>query len=667
MAKVILEIAAETGPLTQATSVVNDFGKAATQAGDAQKKAFKGGADAANSAKKDLEGFANSINIAGVNVGDVSNKFSGLKKGLDTAVKGFGALRTAIAATGIGAIIIAFTSLITYFKKTEKGAELLERVMSGLGAAFDVLIGLVAKIGETLVAAFKNPLAAIKSFGDAILHPIDTFNKLSDSVAETSRQMLIQAAAAAEITRAFQDLEDQERENSLVISKNQTDIDKLLVQSKNRALSEKERLSLLEQASALEKANLDTELQGANARIALIQRENKLKELNGTLRDEDAQKEVDAILRRDALERESLVLQERIINRREAINEEAFQRLRDSQKELNDQLDILASIPVFANLVKSGKEALKATSEINTNLKKVATTTEAVALTVGEQIQFGLQELADFSKKYANFINELQQGIDLVGQLQAIETENRIKDIDSELQIKIDAIDVEIEKRKELGQSFEDLENKKKKLQLDSDKQTTKLQKEQFERNKKYQKANALINGAQSILKTYAEYGFTPAGILAALLGAAVVALQIAVIDKQEFWKGGYTGDGGKYEEAGTVHKGEFVSKKETTKKHRRLLEAMHTENYSALTNADLAPLLRGTGVVLKEEVPVRINQAHSDIRRSQSSTESGILRSMDKRMADFFKFYKDKPEVTETKDLRIERKGNTIRKIKKR
>lgn len=39
---------------------------------------------------------------------------------------------------------------------------------------------------------------------------------------------------------------------------------------------------------------------------------------------------------------------------------------------------------------------------------------------------------------------------------------------------------------------------------------------------------------------------------------------------------GGYTGDGGKYEPAGTVHKGEFVFTKETTKKHRALFEEIH-------------------------------------------------------------------------------------------
>ncbi|WNB84532.1 phage tail tape measure protein [Cellulomonas sp. ATA003] len=42
------------------------------------------------------------------------------------------------------------------------------------------------------------------------------------------------------------------------------------------------------------------------------------------------------------------------------------------------------------------------------------------------------------------------------------------------------------------------------------------------------------------------------------------------------FWTGGYTGAGGKFEPAGTVHRGEFVINAEETAEHRPLLEAIH-------------------------------------------------------------------------------------------
>jgi hypothetical protein len=68
----------------------------------------------------------------------------------------------------------------------------------------------------------------------------------------------------------------------------------------------------------------------------------------------------------------------------------------------------------------------------------------------------------------------------------------------------------------------------------------------------------ALINGALGITKTFANLGF-PKGLLGAALVAASTAAQVAVIRSQGFAEGGFTGYGGKYEPAGTVHRGEVV------------------------------------------------------------------------------------------------------------
>lgn len=49
-----------------------------------------------------------------------------------------------------------------------------------------------------------------------------------------------------------------------------------------------------------------------------------------------------------------------------------------------------------------------------------------------------------------------------------------------------------------------------------------------------------------------------------------------------DFWTGGYTGDGGKYEPAGIVHKGEYVWDKETTARWRPQLEAGVLPGYAS-------------------------------------------------------------------------------------
>jgi TP901 family phage tail tape measure protein len=74
----------------------------------------------------------------------------------------------------------------------------------------------------------------------------------------------------------------------------------------------------------------------------------------------------------------------------------------------------------------------------------------------------------------------------------------------------------------------------------------------------------AMINGALAVTKTFAAYGFTPAGWLAAAGQAVATGLQIAVIKAQkppQFRAGGYTNDDFNDDKAvGTVHANEFVA-----------------------------------------------------------------------------------------------------------
>lgn len=62
--------------------------------------------------------------------------------------------------------------------------------------------------------------------------------------------------------------------------------------------------------------------------------------------------------------------------------------------------------------------------------------------------------------------------------------------------------------------------------------------------------------------------GFAAVASLQALLSTALAS----------FADGGYTGDGGKYQPAGVVHKGEFVAPQKMTRKHRSLLEHLYAD-----------------------------------------------------------------------------------------
>ena len=118
-------------------------------------------------------------------------------------------------------------------------------------------------------------------------------------------------------------------------------------------------------------------------------------------------------------------------------------------------------------------------------------------------------------------------------------------------------------------------------LQLETDR----LDKLQKERAKfvRQQQALAFIeiatNSAIAIAKAAAEGGAAAPVTIAATLLALAAGFVSARAQAQAaggFEKGGYTGDGGKSDVAGVVHKGEFVFTKEKTSKHRSLFEAIH-------------------------------------------------------------------------------------------
>jgi len=48
-------------------------------------------------------------------------------KGIKNAITGFKSLKVAIAATGIGLLVVALGSLVSFFTKTQRGADKLSR------------------------------------------------------------------------------------------------------------------------------------------------------------------------------------------------------------------------------------------------------------------------------------------------------------------------------------------------------------------------------------------------------------------------------------------------------------------------------------------------------------------------------------------------------------
>lgn len=145
----------------------------------------------------------------------LSKVFGGGRTAITAFAKGFNILKVAIAATGIGALILALAGLIAFLTRTQRGIDLVGQAFAYIGTAVGVFVDKLSAIGERIYNLFSEEglLGAIKRFGqtllDAFLHPIDTIRNFGKAVADTAKDMNEAGMAAASLKKERQDLDRQ--------------------------------------------------------------------------------------------------------------------------------------------------------------------------------------------------------------------------------------------------------------------------------------------------------------------------------------------------------------------------------------------------------------------------------------------------------------------------
>lgn len=285
-----------------------------------------------------IDNLEESTGKFGIALGGLKSGFTALKKGLNAAKLGFTGLKGAIAATGIGLLLLAFTSLISFFTKTKKGAELLEVATAALGATFGVLTDLASKLGEYIMNAFTNPKKALSDLGDSIMEfgknyvqsLMDYFSLLGsvisktfsgdfsgaledagkaakilvteiipvtavisvlvEEVTELGTSIKIAANNAIELERAQQVLNDRIRDFGILQAGVMDKIDRLKQLSDDQTKSEQERIGFLQQAAVIESNIANERLSIAAEQVRIITEQNNLSDSTS----EDLQRLADA-------------------------------------------------------------------------------------------------------------------------------------------------------------------------------------------------------------------------------------------------------------------------------------------------------------------------------------------------------------------------------------
>lgn len=129
-------------------------------------------------------------------------------------------VRTALLATGIGAIIAALASLAAMFTRSQKGVELFGKAWASVTAGFDVLLDRLSVLGEAIVKIFQGDFKgaadtakkAVAGIGDEMEAEIKIAWKLKDALNQLEKQEIMltmrRAASKAEIEQLKKDSED---------------------------------------------------------------------------------------------------------------------------------------------------------------------------------------------------------------------------------------------------------------------------------------------------------------------------------------------------------------------------------------------------------------------------------------------------------------------------
>ena len=205
-------------------------------------------------AAQKLADFTDELNEAreeGASVSDALDKatggaVTGFRKaaaGTKKFITGLKLTRAAVIATGVGALVVAVTSLVTAFTKTERGGRLLKTVMAGVGAVVEQVTARFQILGGFIVDLFtEGPTAAVQNYKKSM-------DDLPASIGEAISKSM-------ELEKQSQALEDRKIKLITTMAEERAAIKALNKDAEDTTLSIAKRTAAAQDAVAKEQALL---------------------------------------------------------------------------------------------------------------------------------------------------------------------------------------------------------------------------------------------------------------------------------------------------------------------------------------------------------------------------------------------------------------------------
>lgn len=166
----------------------------------------------------------------------ITDSFKTAKSGVGGLVSSMGVLKSAIVATGIGALVLAVMALFQWFTKTESGADLMAKAMAVVDSVFRQVTESISRLMNGDIIGFFKGMTS---------------------------EMVEQTKAASELADVMDQLEEKESAFQVVQKAGMRDKAELLKMSKEETRSLEDRIKAIDKATgitiALNKQELDNQ------------------------------------------------------------------------------------------------------------------------------------------------------------------------------------------------------------------------------------------------------------------------------------------------------------------------------------------------------------------------------------------------------------------------
>ena len=332
----------------------------------------------------------------------LKDAFKSLKGGVKIVINSFKTLKGAIAATGIGLLVIALGSLVAFFTKTQKGVDLLDQAMAGLGAAVDVIIDRISSFGDSITKFFSG------DFSGAVEGMTKTFSGLGDEIVKDAK-------AAASLEKTLQSLIVMEREFSVQKAKNNVIIREAEALAADQNASLDLRVTKLKEAMALIEEQALEEERIAKLNLDTILAKNAL----GESTREDMQKEADAEIALINIRAEAADRRKALIGQLQSLN---------GQLQIQEQEQAFAKVKneemTNAIILENSKtlNQLKVEDAEQTNLKLIDSRQQLNDALLDSEKELSKDEQL---LRKSNTESQLQAGAQLAGALSSLAGDNK--------------------------------------------------------------------------------------------------------------------------------------------------------------------------------------------------------------------------------------------------